>query len=601
MAPYAGMGDLQTTSTNVVAMLPWDQTLRRSANRSHVIKLLDAPNAEDLIQGLGPLEVYQAVKELGPHDASPVLGLMTTSQIKALLDIDVWHGHCLDISDTLIWLSAFRECGIDEFIRAARALDQEALSLLLIRRLHVTLTQRDDASEEAPVPEWVSNPPPELEPLVTTMDGRFIIAARLTDEWGQAEDVPVDEDERKAILQLVSDLYRDEDWAYIADMLRAAESDLASTLQEDALRFRDARMEDLGFPPLMRALQVYGLMNVDVLEKPSSTEYPLLDELLPARYAAAFAEGLFHEAMSQLERPQDVQRIEGDLVPLANSALVADGAELGALEELKDTLLRAKGYIELALAYGAEGTQEILEAAVHRLAHHHVTVLFRVGYTLTVKAATRARALAALDCFEQDGLPMGRLEESERISLDGLRAKRPRFCEALNPLSADLQAASAGPTWRLDPEAPEEPRAFAQASDLDAVNLMLGDLEGLSLAMHARRAELQTASAGDANLPTEERTAQVFVTTAAAHVLLGAAPAATPIKASQLGALAKLLAEDAFEGAKVLDAVCGWFGTGEAAIARRVRIGLEDLAEVLRPLAGTPIDPRFLSGLLVQA
>lgn len=594
------MGDLQTTSTNVVAMLPWDQTLRRSANRSQVLQLLDAPNAKDLIQGLGPLEVYQAVKELGPHDASPILGLMTRVQVQALLDIDVWHGHCLDISDALIWLSAFRECGIDALIAAARALDQEALSLLLARRLHVTLTQRDDASDQAPIPEWASNPPEELEPLVTTMDGRFIIAARLTDEWGQAEDVPVDEDERKAILQLVSELYRDEDWAYIADMLRAAESDLASTLQEDALRFRDARMDDLGFPPLMRALEVYGMLNADQLETPSTTEYPLLEDVLPARYAAAFAQGLFHEAMSRLDNPRDVRRIEGDLVPLANAALVADGAEPGAIEQLKDTLMRARGYIELALAHGVQGTEAILETAVHRLASHHVTVLFRVGYTLTVKAATRARALAALDCFEQDGLPMGRLEESERMSLDGLRAKRPRFCEALAPLSSELHGGASVSAWRLDAAAAEEPRAFAQASDLDAVNVMLSDLEGLSLALHARRAELGTASEGDANLPAEERTAQVFITTAAAQVLLGHSATVAPVKSSELAALAELLKDDAFEGAKVLEAVSSWFEAGPDAIARRVRIGLEDLAEVLQPLAGTEIEPRFLSGLLVQ-
>lgn len=596
-----------TSGADVRSLLPWEVALRRAEGRSRILDLVEAPDAEARVQALAPLEVYQAIKAVGPADAVAVLGLLSREQTKTLLDLDVWRAGDLDVSDALTWFEAFRAAGLEALVRAARALDEEALSLLLRRRLLIALKQKDDASDQEPLPDWAVNTPDALMPIVETPDGRFYVAARTHDELDDEARDELDEEERKAILQLVAELYRDEEWDWAAGMLRAAMSDLSSSLTEDALRFRDARLEDLGFPPLERALEVYGPLDPGALAESPPAPYPALSEVLPAKYAEPLSRGLFHAAMSRLEDVELVRRIEGDLVPLANAALVADGAEPGAIEHLQDTLTRARGYIELALAHGTPPGPARVEAVAARLRANHVTVLFRVGYTLTLRAATRARALAANAAFEQHGLPMARLEEPERVALDALRAKRPRVSVALEPVIAALTAGEA--PLGLGPAGDEGSRAFTAPEDLDAVEWLLSDLEGLAAALSARSAALGAISDAPANLPAEERTAQVFVDTMLARALLAAPPEPLPLEPAQLEAVAGRLERGRFPEAarrEAARAVEAWFfddapDEGRAALARRIERGLEGLEGALGPLAGGPIDPRFVPGLLVRA
>lgn len=576
----------------VASLLPWSRTLREADGRSRIRALVEAKDAVDRVQALAPLEAYQAIKAIGPHDAAGVLALLSERQTRALLDLDVWHAHELDVSDVLIWFEAFRAGGLDALVKAARALDGEALALVLRRRLHICFKPKDDSSDPDPLPDWAANPSEALQPLVETADGRFIVAARVEDEESEAL---VDDEERKAILQLVAELYRDEKWEFVAGILRSAMSDLSSSLHEDALRFRDARLEDLGFPPLVRALEIYGPLEADALKQGQAPVYPALEDRLPAVYAAPLTEGLFHAAMAELEDFDLVRRIEGDLVPLANAALVADGAEPGQVEHLQDTLSRARGYIELALAHGTPAGPERLEVATGRIAANHVSTLFRVGYTLTLKAATRARALAANAAFEQDGLPLARLEEGERVTLDALRAKRPRVSLALGPR---LEAARSGGDPLGLGFAPqlEATRPFLSPEDLAAVEATLDDLEGLAAALEARAPALAEASLAEAQVPAEERTAGLFIGTCVARALLEVELGVAPLDGAQLRGLAGRARSGAAAEAAV-SATAAWFGAGQGAIRRRAAASVAGLVEAFG--ADASADPRFVEGLLV--
>ena len=66
-------------------------------------------------------------------------------------------------------------------------------------------------------------------------------------------------------------------------MLRAASSDLTSALEETAYRFRSARLEDLGFPPRERAMEIYGLE--DPGPGASMPDAPVVDLYMPTSYA----------------------------------------------------------------------------------------------------------------------------------------------------------------------------------------------------------------------------------------------------------------------------------------------------------------------------
>ncbi len=519
---------------NVASLLPWSRTVRTVRARRKAAELLKREDADRTIAAMTPLEVYFTVKELGPEAAGPVLALLSPEQIQPIFDLDGWRQGALAISDVLLWLEAFREAGPDALVRAARTLDPEALATLLRRRLLITLRSKEDASDPIPVPAWAAEPPDVLLPLVETPDGRFIIAARTEDESEEDEDL--DEDERKGVLQLVDELYRERDWEYVAGVLRMAMDDLTSPMEEECYRFRSARLEDLGFPERSRALEVYGLMEPEVLARPSAP-YPTLPLDLPALYTRPLADGLFSEAMDRLSATE-MERVAGDLVPVANAALVADGREPGDLGGVEETLLRMRGYLELALAHGVPGAQRV-EVAAERLRQQPVATLFRVGHTLTQKRKTRALRLSKHPALRLGERPLGLLESGELAVVEALLSPRPRFLSTLDPLAARLAAGEPeSKLWEVWPEI-GLPRPFGAPEELAAVDYVLSALE--ALASYAAANDLRADAEGDVLPALPERNATVLVTTAAANVLLGRPFAVQPLQLADLERLGALL------------------------------------------------------------
>ena len=58
---------------------------------------------------------------------------------------------------------------------------------------------------EEPMPDWLADPPEEIEPLIETPDRRYVIAARVLDEETEER---IDEEERKTILDLIDTLHK---------------------------------------------------------------------------------------------------------------------------------------------------------------------------------------------------------------------------------------------------------------------------------------------------------------------------------------------------------------------------------------------------------
>ena len=591
---------------NVLSLKPWEAVLRRTIART--ADLLSRDDAAAAVQALSPLEAYTAVKSLGPADAGPLLDKMSEEQVQTLWDLEGWDEHRLSVPDVILWLTAFREASIEALQRAAATMDFEALSALLRRRLLVGLKPSEDRSDEDPVPLWMMNPSPDIEPLVETPDGRFIIAARIIDEDEVTGD-PIDEEDRKWILGFVSELYRQEDWEDIAGVLRSAAYDLTSSLEEDAYRFRSGRLEDLGFPPRERAIEIYGLVDPDKPMTPVVAA-PSIDLNLPATYLPPLRRGLFHAAMDAIDDPALMRRLEGDLVAVANKALVADGVAPGQVDQMQDVLHRLRGYVELALGEGVAAPLQT-ETAIQRLRESHLERLFRIGYTLTVRAAGRVRRILErpeLGDGSRD-LALRRLSTAEQGVAEALLLRRPRVSGALEPiiaavaegeLGASPMTGSAAGLVSLDDGAAEIRRPFLSLADLDAVRWVLTDLERF-LDAWAQQPPGRPSLPDDLNLPLEERTIDVELATALANVLLGRPYAIAPLADADLADLADLVKLDdqqkpRFHADKIVAAVQA---AGGPAVHGRVHRVLSGLCEQLWTHVGQDqIDPRFMDGVL---
>ncbi|MBI4814889.1 MAG: hypothetical protein HY791_01445 [Deltaproteobacteria bacterium] len=547
-----------------VALTPWDSRLELASSKRRLTELLDRPDADQAIAALSEGECYYLVKELGIDDAHPILAVMTAEQIRALVDLDTWHKDRLQIADALTWLSAFADVSSEKLYEAANSIDFELLGLILRRRLLVCSAKLPE--EEHPL--WVK----VSDDVIETPDGRFFLGSRPIDEEDvEAEDElegpSLDEDERKAVLQIVEKLYKTEDWEFIARALRLAETDSSPNLEEDALRFRNARIEDLGFPPRERAIEVYGPLDPAELQS-IEADVATTDLRLPALYAEQFSKrGLLHDALATISDGYTVERIEGELVPLANAIMMADRVAPGDLEGLSRSLERLVGNLTIAIGHEAPEGRKV-ELARERLEHKPLRSLFRVGHTLTIRVADRARKLVATSVFARGRDRLALLSTKERSIVEALLLQRP----AASPELFGKPGLS---------------RPFQSSEELDEAQRALDQVEAQAKIL-ARHSAPKTKT----YLPEIEWTSRVLVATIAANAALGQAVSATPIAAAELEELA-----EALSGKDALERAMAALEANDDATRKVVTSAIEELMEELRP---RPIDPRMVHTLLIE-
>ncbi len=342
--------------------------------RSRVLELTPAP--EEVIPLLPDAELCFTVKALGLWDASWILEHATATQLVASLDLDVWRGAVPNAENLRSWIAALAHAGGETLLRTAQCLDSELLVLMLRDRVHVMLDPKDD--------EWQ---PPEG---ARTLDGVFYLLARRS-----ADDLA----DLIALLQVV---FSEDYWLYFR-LLQGVIWELESDLQEWALRWRDGRLQDLGFPAADDAMRIYGYLRPEERDLIPDAGRPLdvVEWQLPI---------FLPELPAALERTHSVLRAAADLddeqrhgffyafVATANKVAVADGMPLSESETLPDAIEAAAsvlsaGLEHLAVANGLGLTDVLRRVSLERL--------FRVGASLQGRKPQTTRY--SVDTYDEAG------------------------------------------------------------------------------------------------------------------------------------------------------------------------------------------------------
>jgi hypothetical protein len=368
------------------------QHLPKLAPKERMELMLDDPDARRLVASMEPQQFFWLVKEIGENDALGLLQLASPEQSRFVLDLELWQGWNFSQEKACHWLGYFLEGGEPRVHSLLQCLDFEFLQLFLGRELLVGGGIGDLDSDELRQMDYDH-----------TFDGTFMLKFK-NPQHSQLIGAFVE-----MLMKLDHPLY--------VSLMESIQGGIETELEEQCLRFRNGRMEDLGFPALEEALSIYARVNPVSFELLGDKVLEPGGETTALVPVSADLDTLLFRALAAAQSPELAQ----ELNYLVNSALVAEGAGFDDPKALVAVVQRVCGYLNLALEKlcGAD-----VQQAADLLVHERLKRLFQLGYSLVLELKSAAERQETVDYAS------GKL-------LSGLKAKRPRFYCGLDPEGTD--------------------------------------------------------------------------------------------------------------------------------------------------------------------
>ena len=328
--------------------------------------ILEDPGAPEKLAQVSSVWLHRLVCEVGMADASELLEMVTPEQVREVLDLELWQGDRLDHYEALDWLHFLSTLSSPAAERHLRGLDVELLGLVLFHHLRIYLVEEETVPDE---PEGSLYPTP---------DGWFVLEIMVENEADVAK-----------VISLVDTLYQD-DQDNIRRLLQNLMWELTTELEEWSLRWRNARLQDLGFADPIEALELYAYLDPKTVEvKEQSADQPLRGD--PEPVGATPLEALTESGESSFldralaraaEDPAEEARLAMAMVTLCNRSLAADRVESSDRVGARTSLEQLHWRISLGLEHLCEGDEE---RGPEVLASVALVRIARVGHSLTLE------------------------------------------------------------------------------------------------------------------------------------------------------------------------------------------------------------------------
>ena len=384
-----------------------------TSGKARLALMLDAREPAALVRGLPPDELFFTIREIGLSDASELVRLASARQFRTFLDLACWTGRKIEPRRALPWLRAARAGPLDDPRAAARwraklrALDHGMLALVLRDALRV-----HDLDEDP-------DPYLERDSFLETPDGHYIV------------EFLVDGAEYASVRGIVDDLYA-EHTLNATRLLSSLRWETTSELEETELRWRTARLADLGYPALEEALSWYAR------PPPRRASWPGAPARSPGFWMDRVGAGsLLARAWARLP-PEEQGHLELELVTAANAVMVADAIDPGNLQAVRRSVETARAFVEMGL--DEEAAHDEARAA-EVLGETSVKALFQRGFGRVLGLRFRAEHLLGRD---EGALPAPSLDPPLSEAIAALSRRRPAYFPGLEAPRETWGTAAAG-------------------------------------------------------------------------------------------------------------------------------------------------------------
>ncbi len=434
------------TDQKIVELTPFRADLTRSLSHRGE-RILAATDLAAEVSALEPLEAYYVVREIGLDQALPILLELSEEQLEVCVDLDCWNRYDFAVDNLDEWLTVFALAGPETLARAFFSLDYVVQLLYLAQTVTVYDPDTDQVPEEGEEKDT---------PRAATPDGFYLLDVK--------NEVPL----KTHPFSLLDALYQ-YDPAASHRLLSASRVDLPTQIEEEALRFRNGRMQDIGFAPPEEAAVLFSRPAIRQLlprpKKPTDSTF----SRLPSVYAGPLiATSLLQQALSLITDKERLSVLEQEIVWAINSAIIAYGENARDIQQITDIAERVRDTISLGMESlllheenclpdgAASQASDLLEVWC-------ITDLFRHGFGATLGLQQEARRSLDKPQFRA----WYDLAETNQSDEPGDRLERA-FVTALlgrHPLYSGFNPAHA-----------EEVKAFACVADIDAAHVRLKKL-----------------------------------------------------------------------------------------------------------------------------
>lgn len=458
-------------SSDVVSLSQFRARHAQDLRQRRLDALLDSASPELAIRSLRGDELYDLLRAGDLNEHADLLAHARAEQVQVVLDLALWQGDRLSPRGLEDWVELVAGMPSDTVGRWIAGLDIELVGLMIRKGARVYDLEIEEPPDE---PEGMAWPTPDRLFVLDVTGYREQVPEAAQDQ-GAEPAAEVAGHSAEALIQLMDRLYR-ADLNLARRILVGVKAELDSDLEEMAYRWRQGRLQDLGFEDPLAAREIFreldpasvhlGELRPGTRVRAAGVDADQLTSGLPPALAVELdSVSPFATAVARVTDPSERSELNAALAALANRYLAAERVDPADDAAVASDLARLRATLDLGVEYLARQAGAFDEdRAVDAVRTVALGRVFRVGVSLTGKLRALARALLRRGPFASlagDGLDL--TEEPETTALASVNRFVPAFPRLLDdpPGNGDRPISSLADVARLT--AAIERAAAAQA------------------------------------------------------------------------------------------------------------------------------------------
>ncbi|MBR58903.1 MAG: hypothetical protein CMH54_12905 [Myxococcales bacterium] len=358
------------------ALAPTFHSLSRMGKLNAILEL---SSPEAFVQELPSQELHHLIHHIGIEDAGLLVPHTTPDQFRTLLDLDLWVGSEMCPERIERWIWSLDEFGpSDELARRIQQVDPELIISILARWCRIQVRETKDESPMFPHEAVV----------FTTPDQRYFV-----------ELVGDDANDRfPMIYHLIGGLYQ-ADLEQAIQLLDQITMDTPSEVEEEVLRFRNARLQDLGFVSPDEAIRMYAFTSpkkalgdlAAILDGPAGSVFrhegrPLGTALL----GLGAPDNFLATVLGQTDCVERQEQFITAFTYLCNRSSTVRILDLSDLDRWNQEAKTIFGHLNIGLEFLAQGNHEAGGKILEKM---HLLELHRVGFSVVTELSHMANTI----------------------------------------------------------------------------------------------------------------------------------------------------------------------------------------------------------------